>query len=319
MAALTLKERGILSGYLTVLFGFLAIYFLDPSIKLFVDGWNEYLEGAIFDRPCAYFPPISILDFCGSLLVCKYYRLNVVGTKSWFEILFTCTLMQFGGTTIVSIVFLGHCPGWIIGQAAFPALLLTWWLTFYSPGDVYWKFIQNSNTIELIAGFFSAIASGHAIGSWGMDKAMHNKYHVHGESFGSSYLLCILAGSIAASGGGLLTQAFNLLGTNHSYTLRHTPPFFVAGQYNASATLNRSFLLSVLYYYLISDASTFLPSPKISLVTAHSLMSLIHLVIFFISVQLPTVDVFQVISGFLLKLLHIDPTLKLERKVVKQD
>lgn len=315
---LTLKECGITTGYILVLFGLISLYFMDPAVKSFVDVWNEYLESAVISKPFYYFPPISVLDLFGSMLVCKYYRLNVVGTKSWFEILFTCTLMQFGGTTIVSIVLLGHCPYWIIGRAAFPALLVAWWLTFYSPGDLYWHLINKNYTAEVIAGIFAAISSGHAIGSWGIDKALNNKFHVGGDNFASSYLLCILAGTVAACGGGLIIQAFNMLGSTNAITLRHTPPFFLSGNYSASATLNRCFILAFTYYYLINDSTTFLPSPKLSLTEAHSLMALTHVVVFLMSLHIPQVDIFQILSDTLLGLVNIHPNLKLERKVLAE-
>ena len=62
------------------------------------EGFNEHLEGL-----APYY--ISILDLCGSLAVCRYYRNELLKSeKSWFEVLVVCTMMQFGGTTIIGVL-----------------------------------------------------------------------------------------------------------------------------------------------------------------------------------------------------------------------
>ena len=62
------------------------------------EAFNEHLEGL---APCY----ISILDLCGSLAVCRYYRNDLLKSeKSWFEVLVVCTMMQFGGTTIIGVL-----------------------------------------------------------------------------------------------------------------------------------------------------------------------------------------------------------------------
>lgn len=62
------------------------------------EGFNEHLEGL-----APYY--ISALDLCGSLAVCRYYRNDLLKSeKSWFEALVVCTMMQFGGTTIIGVL-----------------------------------------------------------------------------------------------------------------------------------------------------------------------------------------------------------------------
>ena len=92
---------------------------------------TEWLEGAAFSLGSI---PVSVLDLCGSVLVCYGYRhwlqhASANGTKhrkSWFESLVACTLMQFGGTTLTGLV-LGQTPSWIVSHSAYPALLLAWY------------------------------------------------------------------------------------------------------------------------------------------------------------------------------------------------
>ena len=98
---------------------------------------NEWLEGAFFPLRNV---PISVLDLCGSILVCLRYREGLDGTKSWFESLVACTLLQFGGTTLTGLI-LGQTPSWIVSHSAFPALLLAWYLTFYCPSDLYFTLV----------------------------------------------------------------------------------------------------------------------------------------------------------------------------------
>ena len=103
---------------------------------------NEWFEGAFFPLRDV---PISVLDLCGSILVCLRYREGLDGMKSWFESLVACTLLQFGGTTLTGLV-LGQTPSWIVSHSAFPALLLAWYLTFYCPNDLYFTLMGSKES-----------------------------------------------------------------------------------------------------------------------------------------------------------------------------
>ena len=127
-------------------------------------------------------PPISLLDTFGSILSCFAYREAVSTRKYWLETLVTCTIMQFGGTTIVGLL-LGQTPSWIMSHSAFPALLLVWWLTFFSPGDLFYRSVKNTPVLMLLVGVGSAISAGHAVTSWGMDKVSYQRIQ-------SSLVLC---------------------------------------------------------------------------------------------------------------------------------
>jgi len=136
---------------------------------------TEWLEGAAFPLATV---PVSVLDLCGSILVCYGYRhwLQTAANdtpprKSWFESLVACTLMQFGGTTLTGLV-LGQTPSWIVSHSAFPALLLAWWLTFYCPWDLYYTFVASweGEGARFVAGLLGAVSAGHAVTSWGLDK-----------------------------------------------------------------------------------------------------------------------------------------------------
>ena len=54
----------------------------------------------------------------GSILACRQYRLNMLesgASRSWFEVLVSCTILQFGGTTLTGFL-LGQTPSWIISK-----------------------------------------------------------------------------------------------------------------------------------------------------------------------------------------------------------
>lgn len=165
----------------------------------------EYMESAvILVRPGL--PPISVLDLCGSTLSCLSYRKMINSHKSWFESLVACTLMQFGGTTLTGWL-LGQTPSWIVSHSAFPALLVAWWLTFFSPFDIYHKVITRVPLCLFIVGLFASVSGGHAVTSWGVDKALNNAFHVNHVRISQSFLTCIACGTLSASGGGFLADA----------------------------------------------------------------------------------------------------------------
>lgn len=241
---------------------------------------------------------ISVLDFCGSLLVCYYYRNNIKSKKSWFEAFIACILLQFGGTTLTGIL-LGQVPSWIISNTAFPAFLLAFWLTFCCPFDVFWILAKYLN---FLIKFGSAISTGHAVTSWGVDKALKNTFHLNAIKISKSMLTCILCGIFSGCGGGLISDYFGFY-REHSFVPR-TPSIFEINNYFASKAFTKSSLLSILYYVLVS--SDYFPwrNPLLSMRAGHTVIvgiELIHLVLH----ELSNVDVFTTISIVLQRALSI--------------
>lgn len=168
--------------------------------------FNEYMESAVI-LISSGFPPISVLDLCGSILACFAYRKGITSTKSWFESLVSCTLMQFGGTTLTGLL-LGQTPSWIVSHSAFPALLVAWWFTFFSPYDFFYSTLLRAPFCLFFTGIFASISGGHAVTSWGVDKALNNTFHVNHIRISQSVLTCIACGTLSSSGGGLLCNIF---------------------------------------------------------------------------------------------------------------
>jgi hypothetical protein len=125
----------------------------------------EWIESATF--PLGYGRlaiHISILDVCGSILVCRQYKSAVItksrrDSKSSFESLIACTLLQFGGTTLTGFL-LGQTPSWIMSHTAFPALLLAWYLTFFCPFQLFSLVLDNVPFLLFTVGIGAAISSG---------------------------------------------------------------------------------------------------------------------------------------------------------------
>ena len=125
--------------------------------------YNEWLESLCIKIPLymeSLILQVSILDCFGSILCCRQYRKNCLPIgRSWFEVLVACTLMQFGGTTLTGFL-LGQTAYWIMSYNAFPALLISWWLTFFCPFDLYWKFLESNPWMIYIVGIGASISSG---------------------------------------------------------------------------------------------------------------------------------------------------------------
>eukprot|EP01038_Epipyxis_sp_PR26KG_P006774 gene6774-9278_t len=240
--------KGITFGLILICLG-VAILWKHIDLNWFIS-LNEYLESAAI--PLWYVAKISILDFAGSILCCTRFRRDITinkAKKSWIETLVVCTLYQFGGTTLTGLL-LGQTPSWIMSKTAFPALLLAWWLIFFCPFDLFSKYVCSNTVVMHCVNILSTISSSHAVGSWGVDKAMFNSFHVNAADIRKSSLVCIFCGMLSASGGGLL---YDWLGFNRnpSFAITETPSIFVINKRNASSTINRAFLLATLYYYLV--------------------------------------------------------------------
>lgn len=132
-----------------------------------------------------------------------------------------------------------------------------------------------------------------------------------------SALTCILSGTLSASGGGLISNWLNLLGDqDESFTTKKTPGIFTVDNFSSTATLNRSFLLATLYYFILviqeQDISSSNSAGKMSasIRSGHAVITILQL-FNFLSQQLdPSIDFFQEISYVILSVLHIRPVLK---------
>jgi hypothetical protein len=124
----------------------------------------------------------------------------------------------------------------------------------------------------------SAISSGHAVTSWGMDKALSNAYHKNAERIAQSALTCILAGTFSACGGGILADCLSMLQTP-SYVWR--PPTMLQDSkegYAAARAITKSFFLATLYYLLRLPTSTqVLPLPTLNAPLARLVVALLQL------------------------------------------
>ena len=187
--------------------------------------WNTWLEGAHFYIAAV---PFSVLDLCGSLIVCIYYR-NDLSTRDIYrgtlESFVACCLMQFGGTTMTGLL-LGQTPSWLLSHTAFNSFVLAWWLIFFSPYDQCYTLMSYGRTIIIpLLSLGAACSSGHAVTSWGVDKAVYNTFHVNFERLGQSIWTALLCGTLSSCGGTLLKDWFNIMDFP-SFTVARSPVLF---------------------------------------------------------------------------------------------
>ncbi|CAM9441189.1 unnamed protein product, partial [Hapterophycus canaliculatus] len=225
--------------------------------------WSESLAISMKDG----LPRLSVLDLFGSILTCHAYRGMARFPKHAVETLVACSLMQFGGTLLVGVLVLGQTPSWMHSFTAWPALAVAWWLTFFSPRDLWHAGAMRSRAAVFVAAFGRAVSASHAITSWGADKASREtrkgtkaqnegnhgtlESRRHGIALTAQYEKAtvsagctILCGTLAGCGGGILADLLSLEGD--SWNLQRTPRALAS----PSFSVQRCFGASCLYYVL---------------------------------------------------------------------
>jgi hypothetical protein len=124
-------------------------------------------------------------------------------------------------------------------------------------------------------GLGGSVSAGHAVTSWGMDKALFNAAHVNSKRISESVLTCILCGTLSACGGGLLHDWFSM-SRSESFVSVISPAIFSIGDYTSSATLTRSFICAVTYYIVLNPTG-YLPLGGFSLTKGEGHMLIIGL------------------------------------------
>ena len=95
----------------------------------------------------------------------------------------------------------------MLHHASGVSLFMAWWLTFCSPQDVYWRCVSSlSKASEAGIGLLAAVSSGHAITTWGVDKALFGS----NQAASNSFLINVCCGVMSSNGGGIVAEAFGL-------------------------------------------------------------------------------------------------------------
>ena len=218
---------------------------LTPVVAFIV----KFFEGFSFDGD---FLIHCTIDLCGSIMCCLSYRhKNNYNKKSWLEIFAACAVLHFGGKTLTAII-LGQTPYWMYSQIDFPMFVVAWWLTFFAPFDLFWKFCDEFPFIEFVFKLFYAIEAGHAITIYGMDLAIWNSNPMIGYKIKNSSFMCLLCGTLSAYGGHFLGDWLGVY-RDPSFTISTTPALFLNNRHAASY-FYRSLSLSLLYYCLINPS-----------------------------------------------------------------
>lgn len=250
-------------------------------------------------------------DLVGCLLACQSYR-QAVSSKHWSESLLTCCIMQYGGTTLTAFI-LGQPPGWMLSHASFLSLLIAWWLTFFSPFDIYWKFIHYpivAPVVNIHHSFFLAISSIHAATSWGMDKVLYNTFHSPTKLIRESIFLSLLTAVLSSNGGGLIADVLCLC-KQQSFQLQ-TPTCFQNNDHGdvVRSNLFRSFFLGVIYYIIMNPLQLF-PWDSLTIEQrhyGHSIVGILIILMWLRSLFIPKVNLLGNLCSVLLRLLGISST-----------
>lgn len=284
-----MARGGIVLGYAFLFVAALYFYYYNNSFRHNVDHYNEWLEGL---NVTVFGIDFSVLDFAGSLLCCLRYRSEFKTAKSWLEVLFSVTLMQFGGTTIAGIL-LGQVPSWMMSRSAFPSLFLAWWVVFNFPLDFAYTFLKTTflgKVTMFFVGLLAHISVAHAIGSWGIDKAIFNDFHANSGSLWRSYVIVVFTGAISASGGGILADALGFFNSEagKSLTLTSTSNLFTINRFDVSAAANRAFWLSIFYYFFLQRGVDLTNAPAsfvANKIEGHSLLSIVYVCLYLLQRQ----------------------------------
>lgn len=137
----------------------------------------------------AIYGRINFLDFCGSTVTIFNYRCEAerhirAGDERLMRLyrsyigfyahtILKCNFLQFGGSAVTAIL-LGQAPRWLTDSSAFSAFLLAYWLVFCSPGDLWFKMLQQGLMVPM--NIFNTVRVAHALSSWGVDKSLNAEH-----------------------------------------------------------------------------------------------------------------------------------------------
>ena len=229
----------------------------------------------------------------------------------------------------MTAILLGQPPGCMLHHASTMSLLVAWWLIFCSPFDVFWRLLSTLHPRVLTAmGVCTAISSGHAITTWGADKAIYNNFHTNDVLIRQSVVVSVSCGLISSVGGGLLADCLSLR-SDHTFTSNKSLDVLsdTLQGHILRAKVCRSFVLSCFYVVLmrndtfwnelVLDESRRVP-------VGHFIICFLQLLNWVISLLFPSVDiiclVFDVFKAILCIRNHIlcDSKLAAKQSVVKK-
>jgi uncharacterized membrane protein YeiH len=220
-------------------------------------------------------------------------------------------------------MLLGQPPSWMLHHASTVSMLLAWWLTYCCPLDLHWSVASSLSPSVLEAlGVVAAISSGHAMTTWGVDKAMFNDFHTNPLLIRNSFVVCVCCGVLSSTGGGLLGDAMGVFKKN-SFCLTNEPmAIFSTGSagHEFRAKVAKMFLLSTIYYLVMNNYFFILykngvseyPQQEVGVVEqkmfGHLLICSIMVASWLSSILVPNVDLISLISSVIKRSLLIPGT-----------
>ena len=157
-----------------------------------------------------------------------------------------------------------------------------------------------------LIGIGSSISAGHAVTSWGVDKALFNTAHVNARRISESIFTSIFCGTLSACGGGLLNDWLSI-SRSPSFQSKTSPAIFQVGNYAASATMTRAFICAVIYYVCLNPSGYIqLAYSPLSREQGHLLITTLQVGHSFAKL-IADFDMFQLVADIGLSMALIDP------------
>lgn len=150
--------------------------------------------------------------------------------------------------------------------------------------------------------------------SWGMDKVVFNTFHLPSKAISQSIFLSFATAILSSNGGGLWTDALNLL-SDTPFQIKKTPTFLsntIAGQ-NKRSQLGTHMLLSCLYYLILNPCGA-LPwaaaePDSYNRVFGHAVICTLHVLITLRGLLFPSADVGEKVCAGVMRILNIPPVI----------
>ncbi|KAA0165744.1 hypothetical protein FNF31_01721 [Cafeteria roenbergensis] len=178
---------------------------IPPSAE---SAWHAYTAAVSDIARLAFI--VQLTDLIGSARVAAWYRVNVRRPVSWHQSLLVVLIVHFGGTTMTGIMT-GKSPSWVTSYESLLAVIVSWYLTFFCPFDLWWR-VYNVPWVNRACVVFESISLANGIGNLGVGKVLdHSRGHFAHPGTAPSPVLGWVCGIMSGCGGGVLSEFANFV------------------------------------------------------------------------------------------------------------
>jgi len=145
----------------------------------------------------------------------------------------------------MAAILMGRSPGWAATSAPTMGVLLAWYLVFFCPGDLFHD-VYEWRIVNTTARVFECINTAYAIGSLGLNNALHS-------TVGKATTSVLMCGVLSGCGGGVLLELGNL-------QLRTAEERRINSMQTVDSCM-KALLLAILYLFVLCDPYGLLWAP----------------------------------------------------------